>query len=423
MRITSRWRRAVAAVSGAAAIAVALGGCTGGDPGAVASADMVTGELPTDTVEQLQGAVEHAMAATGSSGAIVGVWVPWAGAWVEGLGATAHQGGSDVTTDMAFRAGTVTRAMTCDALYGLVADGVVDLDDTVAEWVPSTPDLDDVTLRHLCDNTSGLGTSYDVLETRYFATPERRWNAREVAAAGLGEGRTEPGVGYTDSDAGYLLLGMALHNATGRSAAQLIAEYATGPLGLEHTRLPGGEADAPGEPALRGYQSFRADREAGCVAPTEYTTMSASFGYTDRGVVTTIEDLGRYGRGLAARVQDGDARAARWSAPVAVDPEGQSWYQYAGGTFLAGTLVGQQGKVPGYLAGVYSDIGTGLTVAAVLNNSAGAESTAGDLAKELAAIVSKTPARDGENAPEFGLPWTAEDYHKRIADRAVCPIE
>ncbi|GAB3275038.1 serine hydrolase domain-containing protein [Microbacterium lacusdiani] len=413
----------MAALAGAAAIAVAISGCTGGDPRDATTPDLVTGELPGDTVEQLQGAVEHAMAATGSSGAIVGVWVPWAGAWVTGLGSTAHEGGSDVTTDMAFRIASMTRPMTCDVLYGMVEDGLVELDDPVSEYVPSTPDLDDVTLKQLCDNTSGLARSGDTLLDNYLRTPEREWNAREVAAAGLGKDRTEAGVAFTDSDTGYLLLGVALQNAASETPAALVREYVTGPLGLESTRLPGPRAEAPGEPALPGYFSDREDRDAGCVAPREYTEMSASFGYTDSGAVSTIDELGAYTASLAARAKDGDSLAPRWADAKPVSTKSDSWYQYAGGTFIAGSMIGQQGAVPGYMTSAYADTDNGLTVAVVLNNSAAPESLVGYLAKELAAIVSKVPAREGETAPEFGLPWTAEDYHQRIADRAVCPIE
>ena len=49
------------------------------------------------------------------------------------------------------------------------------------------------------------------------------WDPRELAGYGLGEPRTtEPGTAYVDSDAGYVLLGLALERATGRTAPELI---------------------------------------------------------------------------------------------------------------------------------------------------------------------------------------------------------
>ena len=76
--------------------------------------------------------------------------------------------------------------------------------------------------------------------------------------------------------------------------------------------------------------------------------------------------------------------------------------------------------MPGYITAAFSDPGTGLTVAVVLNNSAGGAGFGAYLAYELAAIASKAPAAAGETAPEAGLPWTAEQYHEEIVKRAVC---
>ena len=43
------------------------------------------------------------------------------------------------------------------------------------------------------------------------------WDPRELASYGLGQPRaTEPGAAYRDSDAGYLLLGLALERAIGQ---------------------------------------------------------------------------------------------------------------------------------------------------------------------------------------------------------------
>ena len=40
---------------------------------------------------------------------------------------------------MQFRAGTITRAMTCDVLYAVAAEGKVSLDDSVSTYVAGSP--------------------------------------------------------------------------------------------------------------------------------------------------------------------------------------------------------------------------------------------------------------------------------------------
>jgi D-alanyl-D-alanine carboxypeptidase len=202
------------------------------------------------------------------------------------------------------------------------------------------------------------------------------------------------------------------------SAQRLIDRYVADPLGLDDTQLPGAEAAPAGDPVLPGYLSNGEDRENGCTAPADRTELSASMGFTDSGVTSTITDLARYGQALAVEATDDDGELRdRWAHPFSFGTA-----EYAGGAYLHGTMIGQQGRMPGYLTSVYADTETGMTVAVVLNNSAGSKQLPAALAKELAAIASKAPAADGHEQPQFGLPWTAEQYRETVTDMAVCPI-
>ncbi|WP_235566957.1 serine hydrolase domain-containing protein [Microbacterium sp. Root180] len=374
--------------------------------------------LPEATVEQLQDAVTNAMTSAGASGAIVGVWAPWSGSWVAGMGTQGPaDGAAEVTADMQFRAGRITRPMICDVLYGAAAEGKVSLDDPVSEWVASVPVLDNVTLEQLCDSTSGIGAYAPHLQPLWLSNPERTWSPRELASFGLGEKRTtEPGAAYRDSDAGYVLLGLALEHALGAPAAELIDEYVVQPLNLDQTHLGALTSDR----VLEGL--FSQPVEGGkrdCIAPLDVTDVSPSSAYTDSGVVSDIEDLGRYAQALAtgALLPDADDRFAD---PVPAGANAPSWNTVAGGAMQAGSLIGQYGSVPGYTTAAFSDPESGLTIAVVLNNSAGGAGFGAYLAWELAAIASKAPAAAGEAAPEAGLPWTAEQYHAEIVKRAIC---
>lgn len=374
--------------------------------------------LPDATVEQLQDAVTHAMTSAGASGAIVGVWAPWSGSWVAGLGTQSPaEGAAEVAADMQFRAGRITRPMICDVLYAAAAQGKVELDDPVSEWVASVPVLENVTLEQLCDSTSGIGAYAPHLLSMWLANPERTWSPRELASFGLGEKRTkEPGEAYRDSDAGYVLLGLALERALGAPAAELIDEYVAQPLGLEQTHLGGLTSDR----VLEGLFSRRVEgSKRNCVEPLDVTDVSPSSAYTDSGVVSDIQDLGRYAQALATGALQPDVDD-RFADPMPAGKNAPSWNTVAGGAVQAGSLIGQFGSVPGYTTAAFSDPESGLTIAVVLNNSAGGSAFGAHLAWELAAIASKAPAAAGEAAPEAGLPWTAEQYHAEIAKRAIC---
>ena len=403
-------------------VALALAACSAPSAAEIELPPQTDADLSAEVVEQLQGAVTHAMAATGSPGAIVGVWAPWSGAWVAGLGTRQPAGaGGAVSTDQQFKATQVTRAMTCDVLYTLAAHGTVSLDDPVTEYVSGVADLSQVTLGQLCDGTAGIGTYSAQLLATWLSKPDRVWNPRELASYGMGIGRTAPGAVYRDSDASYALLGVALEHASGSSAAQLIDEYVADPLSLTATQLP---ADGAGFPSsmLAGYLSLRdAAGAMNCAAPVDITQLSASTGFTDSGVVTDIHDLGRYAQALAAGSLLPES-ADRLEGALPAYDGAPSWFTTSGGVYQAGSLVGQYGSVPGYATAAFADPSSGLTVAVVLNNSGAGAPAALNLAWELAAIASKAPAAAGDAAPEAGLPWTAQQYHDAITAAAICPI-
>ncbi|WP_243228345.1 serine hydrolase [Microbacterium sp. CIAB417] len=422
MHLLSSRRRWRAAAASAVALALVLTGCSGQSDATYTPPPQVDGSLPDDMVAQLQDAVNNAMTAAGASGAIVGVWVPWSGQWVSATGTQAQGDETEVTTDMAFRVADVTRLMTCDVLYGLADDGVVELDSPVPDLVSGVADLDDITLLDLCNGTGGIGSSEATVKNAWLTTPGRVWSPLELAGFGLGRAPSTPHTAWRESDAGYLLLGLALQRASGMSAAELIEKYVSEPLGLENTGLPGAAPAAASDGAvLRGNYAPAVEGGFNCTAPVDVSVASSSMGFTDSGAVSTIDELGTYIQAEAAQALRAEgAQPERFGAPLPVSADAPSWYQATGGGFLVGSMIGNHGWTAGYATAAYSDPATGFTVAVTLNNSSSGSTIAAWLAWELAAIASKAPAAEGETAPEFGLPFTAEQYHSQIAERAIC---
>lgn len=417
--------RFVAVVASVVVGGLTLAGCTGGGGGAVAAPrPATTAALPAAVQKQLSSAVQAAMKATASSGAIVSVTAPWAGTWTAALGTTTPGGKTPVTTDMTFRAGQITRAMTCDALYRVAASGRIDLSDSVADYMDGLSSLKDATLADLCNSTSGIGAYGGQLFRQEVANPTRQWDSRELVSYGLGNSvdGVAPGTKYIASDSGYLLLGIALERATGQTPAQILQNEVFRPLGLQHTALPGAAAAEPvagGSDPLPGYAiQANADGTLQCKQPTDVTTMSASYGGTDSGVVTDITDLSTYVRALATGSLVSDKK--RFADPLAVSAGGPVWFTASGGALQAAGLIGQYGKSPGYLTAAFSEPTSGLTVAVVLNNSTATAQAPLDLAWQLAALASKAPASGNSTAPAAGLPWTADTYAAAIQKAAVC---
>ncbi len=419
MAARSMRRRALGAAAALLAVSLVAAGCAAEGPQDVELPTQVDAALPDEVTTQLDEAVRSAMAATASTGAIAGVWSPWSGSWVSAIGTDAT--GSALTSDMTFRAGDVTRMMTCDVLYGMVDDGLVKLDDSIVDYVQGVPSLEAVTLLDLCNGTGGIGAYQPIVGESWITNPERVWHPLEIASFGIGQPRSAVGTEYRDSDSGYVLLGLALERASGEKAAQLFDRYIFGPLALESTTLPGVRPALPGTDPLRGYRILsNADGSLACEAPVDVSTLSASVGFTDSGVVSTVSDLGRYVQATAVGALAQKSAEGRWSAPLPVFAGAPAWFTATGGALQAGSLIGQYGGMPGYLTAAFADPATGMTVVVVLNNSTASAQVIGDLAFELAAIASKAPAASGATAPEFGLPWTAQQYHDTINQTNIC---
>lgn len=411
-------RRALAALAALVAAGAALTACAP-EPTIIEvdAPAQAPGALPDDARGQMDAAVQNAMAATGSSAAIAGVWAPWSGSWVAALGTDA--GGAPVDVDMSFRVADVTRMMTCDLLYAVAAEGTVALDDSVIDYVSGYPDLADVTLQDLCDGTGGIGAFEPVVGASWISNPGRVWDPLEIAAFGLGQPRSAVGTEYRDADTGYVLLGLALERATGTGASTLYQRYLFDPLGLDDTFLPRAAPAPPGAHSLPGYRYITgAEGALDCASPLDMTTSSSSLGFTDAGVVSTVSDLGRYVQAVAIGATATDAD--RFGGPLPVFSGAPAWFTARGGAVQAGSLIGQYGAVPGYLTAAFADPATGMTVAVVLNNSTASADVVRDLAWELAAIASKAPAAEGFTAPAFGLPWTAEKYRESVSQTNIC---
>lgn len=410
--------RRVGALLAATVLAGSFVACTPNTTDTIPTPHVADGELSADVTASFDAAVTQAMAATGSSAAIVGVWVPWAGSWVTAQG-TNTPGGSAVTVDEVVKAGPITRMMTCDVLYALDDEGVVSIDDPVTRWTNAIGADSTVTLGQLCDSTSGYRSYAPLLLSRWLTNPTRVWNPHELAAYGVGQDPAVPaGEQFLASDTGYVVLGLALERATGETATDLFEKYVFEPLGMTSSAL--GTAGTAAD-QLSGLYSPNAEGGVNCTEPVDVSAWSTSAGYTADGATSTVADLGRYLRSVAdgSRSFDGEDR---FGSPLTVD-NATTWFSYDGGAYQASTLVGQYGSVPGSVVAGFSDRDTGLTVVVVLNNSRANPASARNLAWELAAIASKAPAASGETAPATGYPWTAEQYGQQIVAEAICPIE
>ncbi|WP_353815006.1 serine hydrolase domain-containing protein [Agromyces sp. SYSU T00266] len=405
-----------------AVVAVALSACTGADSPA-ADFDQVEGAFDAEVVEQLDATLAEAVRLSGSSGAVAGVWAPWAGSWTAGTGTVDLTDGADaVTADTRFQLAEGTGELTCAVMLRLVDAGVVELDDQVSDLVNGIPGLDGITLEQLCRNRSGIADYYRPLRTHFVKNPERIWPPNELLASGLAAGRKgEPGTTWAESRTGILLLTEALQERTGRSWSDLAEQYVIDPLQLEDTSIPAAN-DPSYAGALGGYAATYSGGKPVCDAIVDVSRRSSSIGGTASGARTTLADAKAISESFAtgAMFQEATARDVWTLTPFGGDAPG--WQAQGIGAQQYGPLRGVAGESIGALSAMFTDASTGLTVVVALNNSTGGEALVREAAFALASIASKAAPAEGRDLPLVELPWSLEQATKRMTDAAACPL-
>ncbi|SFN85121.1 serine hydrolase domain-containing protein [Mycetocola miduiensis] len=423
MRNSIKRGRGVGLLSAAVGVVLSLSACAGvAAPPSVTLTEQPTGDLPAASVEALNAALAEAMALAAAPGAIAGVWAPWSGRWVSAQGTTAPGGTEKLSADMRFRVGDNTQPMTCDVLYGLVADGVVALDDEVSAYLPSIQSVQGITLGQLCHGTSGLGDFGNTLGSLFASNPTRQWSTLELVSDGIANSRTgRPGESYAPSDTNYALLGLALEKATGNTAKTLYDRYVFGRLGMKDSLFPDPTTVEISDPFVPGWEALKSpDGTPACDAPKDESLLSNSQAFTAGGVVSSIDDLQRYAQSFAAgALLTDELRDKAWET-VPLSADAPAWQSFGPGGMQIGPMRGQAGYIPGHISAMLSDPETGLTVVVLLNNSTAGAGFAQTLAMKLAAIAAKAQPVEGEKLPLVGLPWSEEQMTERLAASAVC---
>jgi len=144
----------------------------------------------------------------------------------------AHGGQYD--PDTPFRIGSLSKTLTATVVARLVDRGELELDRPAVDYLPRfrlASGGDEITVRHLLNQTSGLPTSAGIADlNRPDTTLEQRVrNLRGVEPAG------EPGDAFRYSNANYAVLGLIIEHVTGDSYATALRDEVLRPLGMRGT--------------------------------------------------------------------------------------------------------------------------------------------------------------------------------------------
>ena len=201
-----------------------------------------------------------------------------------------------------FRGGSLTKPFISTVVLQLVEEGHFGLDDPLTEVLPDEitgrfASSGQVTVRMLLSHSSGLPEFNDVAGPAYIANPDKVWEVEELLDIAAGEEPFfAPGESLHYTNTNYLLLGLIIEEATGRTWREELEQRIFEPLGLEDTFLPAAdEKTIPGDHA-HGYADFG----DGPFDATDLVTASVVGAAGGQSLITTAPDLATFVEALLA---------------------------------------------------------------------------------------------------------------------------
>lgn len=248
-----------------------------------------------------------AEAAVDGTACLLRVEVPGVGVWHHVAGGVSI-GGPPAAIGHTFRTASITKTFTGVVVLQLAAEGRVDLDVPMADYLPEgyadiVPRLHvldgvsygaQITVRQLLTHSSGL---FDyALSDGFIAAiieqPSRPWTPREMLEGSIvwGTPHFTPGggYGYAYSDTGYVLLGLIIEQLDQRPLHESYRARILEPLGLRHTYLEGYEPHR-GPVLTHTYEG-----------PADTSVIHGSADWAGGGLVSDLDDLARFAQALMA---------------------------------------------------------------------------------------------------------------------------
>lgn len=264
--------------------------------------------------------------------------------------------------DVQYRLGSITKTLTAVAVLRLREQRLLDLDDAVERHLPGTP-FGTRTLGQLLAHNGGLRAE----------SPTGWWERTPgvgfdqlAAASSADDVPHAAGRRFHYSNLGYGVLGEVVARLRARPWADVVREEVLLPLGMTRT-TPRPDGRAAQGWAVHPWADVllpEPEHDAGAMAPAGQ-------------LWATLGDLARFAAFLAGGQDDvlPSAVLEEMAVPAGTDPTDPGWSGYGLGLQVVRadgvTLVGHGGSMPGFLAGVLVDRGTGLGAVVLANGSAG----------------------------------------------------
>ncbi len=205
-----------------------------------------------------------------------------------GFGLADQRRGIPVTRATVFDIGSVAKQFAAAAVLRLELDGRLRVDETLARLFPeAATDKREITLHQLLTHTSGLPGDLEASGNRT-TRPDDPGLAAQVLALPL---ESAPGTTFRYSNAGYVLLRLAIERASSVPFARYVTESLLRPAGLERTGWHGDAHLWRADEVARGTSGLH---DSG--SPRDWPLHGATFGAGE--MVSSPGELFRWLRAL-----------------------------------------------------------------------------------------------------------------------------
>ena len=222
--------------------------------------------------------------------------------WAGAAGIANEDGQIFMTKDTTIYTASVTKLFTATTVMKLYEQGLLSLDDTMSEYLPSDyikglniykgkDYSNEITIKQLLANTSGIADYYEEKGTDdksafdiLVEDPDSVWTVDGAIARTRDELQPHfaPGTGTFYSDANFLLLGKIIENVAQKPLQTVYEDYIFEPCGCTHTwlvnlSLPQVESIAPADIFYKGRNITRMRLNGA--------------DWADGGIISTAEDM------------------------------------------------------------------------------------------------------------------------------------
>jgi D-alanyl-D-alanine carboxypeptidase len=272
--------------------------------------------------------------------------------WAAAAGLVDIKDDEPASPDSRFRIASMSKTFVAVTVLQLVEEGVLDLDDTVIDWldedlVEDLANADEATLLQLLTMTAGIP---EYLNDDFFEAiledPTYKWTASEVLRyAYYYDAYFDPGDGFEYINTNYILLQLVIEAATEQPLHEVVRERILDPLELADTYTQIQET-LPGD-FVHGYEDIEGDS-----ALEDVTEYNDGAGLGDGALISTTADLTRFYQALFI---DGELLSEE-SVEMMIDVANEE-YEYGIGLEVYdseyGLVLGHTGGVLGFTGAVF----------------------------------------------------------------------